>query len=67
MESNFQMHSLGIQLDIDFLKWELWRKEINNRQENSLRKDHLCTNNFCFVSDIQKNTHMEVRERFPVE
>lgn len=70
MENNLQMHSLGIQLDVDlffFLKWGLWRKEINNKWENSLRRDYLCTKNSWFVSDIQKNTHIELQESFPVE
>lgn len=46
-----------IQIDVQFLKWGLWRKEINSKEKDSHRKGHLYTKNLCFVSDIQKNTY----------
>lgn len=56
-KTHIRIHTyICIQIDIQFLKWGLWRKEINSKEKDS-HKDHLYTKNLCFVGDIQKNTH----------
>jgi len=64
------MHSLGIQLNTDFFFFK-GVGCVKERDQQQTRKQpetkSSLTKNFCFVGNIQKNTHMQVKERFLVQ